>query len=89
MTPVVSWILSPGVWRANSVFVTITGQSTNFAAGSTQVNAGVVVSNVTIINSTTLSAQLTAAINAQPGPRSIALTTANEEATLPNGFHVW
>ena len=70
--------------------VTIQGQNTNFVSGSTQVTAGpgITVTNVNVVNATTLTAQFAIAANAGPGPRSIVATTGAQEATLPNGFLV-
>jgi hypothetical protein len=70
--------------------VTILGQNTNFSSGVTQVNAGagITVSNISLANGTTLTAQFAVASGAMLGPRSITVTTGSEEATLPNGFRV-
>jgi hypothetical protein len=70
--------------------VTIQGQNTNFANGSTQVTAGpgITVTNVNVVNATTLTAQFAIAANAGPGPRSVVATTGSQEATLPNVFTV-
>jgi len=69
--------------------VTIIGQNTHFS-GTSQVSggAGIAVSNVVVLNATTLTAQFTIAAGATLGPRSITVITGNEEATLPNGFRV-
>jgi hypothetical protein len=78
--------LSPGL----TTTVTIQGINTNFAAGTTQLSAGpgITVSNVSVVNSTTLTAQFAAAAITPTGPRSIVVTTGAEEATLPNVFRV-
>jgi hypothetical protein len=70
--------------------VTIQGLGTNFLAGSTQVSAGpgITVTNVNVINATTLTAQFAAAPTATSGPRSILVITGSQEATLPNVFQV-
>jgi hypothetical protein len=70
--------------------VTIQGQNTNFAAGVSQVSAGpgITVSNVNVINGTTLTAQFTASPTTALGPRSIVVLTGTQEATLPNVFTV-
>jgi len=69
---------------------TITGTNTNFAAGTTVVTAGdgITVSNVNVSSATSLTAQFAIDPNATLGPRSIVVTTGQEEATLPNGFAV-
>jgi hypothetical protein len=58
--------------------------------GVTQVSAGagITTSNISIASGTTLTAQFAVAPGAALGPRSITVTTGNEEATLPNGFRV-
>jgi hypothetical protein len=66
------------------------GTNTNFVTGVTQVSAGagINVSNISVTNATTLTAQFALAPSAALGPRSIAVITGSEEATLPNGFRV-
>lgn len=77
---------SPG----QTITVTLRGQNTNFAGGATQViaGAGITVSNISVKNGTTLTAQLSIGANGVLGPHSIIATTGAEEATLPNGFLV-
>jgi uncharacterized repeat protein (TIGR01451 family) len=88
-TPILVWASPANALPGQTALVTIMGQNTNFS-GSTQVSAGagVTVSNVTVSNATTLTAQLTVAAGAALGPRSITVTTGSEEATLPSGFRV-
>jgi hypothetical protein len=95
-TPVaVSITPSSGV-IGQSLTVTIAAQNTNFQAGLTRVDAGpgIVVSNITIVAPTVITAQFDIA----PGglvpsaifnPHSITITNPGSiEATLPNGFRV-
>ena len=88
-TPVLVWVNPASASAGQTVTVTVVGQNTNFSS-LTQVNAGpgIAVSNVTVANATTLTAQLTVAGGAVLGPRSMTVTTGSEEATLPNGFRV-
>ena len=88
-TPILS-VAPASILTGQSVPVTIQAQYTNFASGVTQVSAGpgITVSNVTVVNATTLTAQFAAAGNATVGPRSILVTTGGQEATLPNVFQV-
>ncbi len=78
------------VAEGQTVTMTIQGQNTNFATGVSQVSAGpgITVSNVSISNGTTLTAQFVVAANAPLGPHSIVVTTGAEEATLPNVLQV-
>jgi hypothetical protein len=88
-TPMLS--ASPGsVLLGQTATVTIQGQNTAFIAGTTQVSAGpgITVSNVNVINGTTLTAQFTASATTPLGPRSIFVLTGTQEATLPNVFTV-
>jgi hypothetical protein len=89
-TPLVVWASPAGASLGKTVIVTIVGQNTNFVAGATQVSAGagIMVTNVSVANGTTLTAQFAIDLGHPPGPRSITVTTGSEEATLPNGFHV-
>jgi hypothetical protein len=70
--------------------VTIQGLGTSFVSGSTQVSAspGITVTNVNVVNGTTLTAQFTASATTPLGPRSIIVLTGTQEATLPNVFAV-
>jgi len=89
-TPVVAWASPASASPGQTVAMTIVGQDTNFVGGVTQVyaGAGISVSNVSVVNGTTLTAQFTVAPGATLGPQSITVTTGSEEATLPNVFHV-
>ncbi|MBZ5634919.1 MAG: hypothetical protein LAO55_17495 [Acidobacteriia bacterium] len=70
--------------------VTITGQSTNFIQGTSQVSfgAGITVGTVTVTSPTTLTAQITIAADAAVGGRTVTVTTGSEVASLTNGFTV-
>ena len=87
--PMLVWIDRPSASRQQTLTVTIEGQNTNFGA-STQLNAGagIGISNLQVVDATTLTAQLTVAAGAAPGPRSITVTTGTEEATMPNGLRI-
>jgi hypothetical protein len=87
--PVVAWASPASASPGQTAVVTVVGQNTNFSSVR-QVNAGagISVSNISVSNGTTLTAQFAVAPGATLGPRSIVVTTGSEEATLPNGFHV-
>ena len=89
-TPVVVAVSPAAGSQGQTVTVTIEGQNTNFAAGTTQVSAvaGITVTNVNVTSATTLTAQFTIDAGAAPGPRSLIVTTGSEEAALPNGLVV-
>ena len=86
--PVITSVSPAAGPRGYTIMVTLTGQNTNWVNGTTQVTAapGITVTNVAVTNATTLTAQLSVAANAMPGPYSLTATTGSEEATLPNGF---
>jgi RHS repeat-associated protein len=70
--------------------VTITGQGTNFAVGTTQVDfgAGITVSNPTVTSPTAVNANISIASTAALGARTVTVTTGTEVDTLANGFTV-
>lgn len=70
--------------------VQITGQTTNFAQGITQVafGAGVTVNSVAVASPTSLTANISIAADATIGLRTITATTGAEIASLVNGFGV-
>jgi Bacterial Ig-like domain (group 3)/FG-GAP-like repeat/S-layer homology domain/FG-GAP repeat len=78
-----------------STTITIFGKSTDFAPTTTLLPIpGVTIGTITLINSTLLTVQLTAADTAAPGPRSITATApiiatdGNEMDALPNGLTI-
>jgi hypothetical protein len=75
--PIVSWAAPAIASAGQSTLVTIIGQNTSFSSGMTQVNAGagITVSNISVANGTTLTAQFALAPGAMAGPRSITVTT--------------
>lgn len=87
------WIASAAPNTANRgqfVTVTLTGVNTHFAQGATQVvvPTGITASNITVLSGTSLTVQLAVDQSAVPDQTSIVITTATEEAVLPNGFLV-
>jgi hypothetical protein len=88
-TPLIVWTNPATASPGQAVSVMIVGQNTNFSS-ATQVNAGagITVSNVNVVDATTLTAQLVVALGVVVGPRSITLITGSEEATLPHGLRV-
>ena len=89
-TPVIVAASPATALPGTTLNITLTGQNTHFAGGTTQVSAGagIAVSGIFVSSATTLTVQLTVAGNATPGPHSITATTGSEDATLPNGFLV-
>jgi hypothetical protein len=85
-TPMLESASPSAVPAGQTTIVTITGTNTHFAQGTTQVSAGpgVTVGTITVTSPTTLSAQFTVAANASPGPRTMVVTSAAEQAVLPN-----
>jgi hypothetical protein len=90
-TPVIT-LVNPNSGPQGSVnmAVTVTGQYTNFAQGTTVVSfgSGITVSNVNVTGPTQLSAQLTIDSLAAIGNRTVTATTGAEVVTLLNGFSV-
>jgi hypothetical protein len=87
--PVVIWVSPGSLSPGNLALATIVGQNMNFTSGL-QVSAGdgITVNYITVVNSTTLTAQFAVAPGATLGPRSITVTIGSDEATLPNCFRV-
>ncbi|HLK62366.1 MAG TPA: alginate lyase family protein [Bryobacteraceae bacterium] len=87
--PIVVWVSPGNASAGQTVKVTIAGQNTSFSqASQVTAGAGITVSNVNVVSSTLLTAQLTVAAGAASRPRPITVTTGTEEATLPSGFTV-
>lgn len=76
--------------QGQNLSVTITGEFTHFAQGSTLVSfgAGITVSSVTVASPTSLGAQIQVPATAPTGPTSVTVTTGAEVAALNNGFTV-
>jgi hypothetical protein len=75
--------------QGQSVTLAVTGQFTHFAQGTTQVSlGGYPVSNITIIDATSLTAQLTIPPSAPVGPRTLIVTTGSEVAMHIDAFSV-
>ena len=79
-----------GQQSQSNLSVAITGQFTNFAQGTSQVSfgAGITVNSVTVASLTSLTANISIASNAAPGPRTVTVTTGAEVASLASGFTV-
>jgi sugar lactone lactonase YvrE len=88
--PIVASVTPATLINGTQATLTITGLGTHFAAGTTIVNAvpGLVVSGINVVNSTTLTATVTANVVSTPQPLSIWITDPTEEAVLPNGLKV-
>ncbi len=84
--------LSPNVGQQGQtkLSITITGQLTHFAQGSSTADLG---AGITVLSlSVSSSSSATAVVNIDPtatgGPRTVTVTTGNEIAGLTNGFTV-
>jgi RHS repeat-associated protein len=96
--PLITSVTPGSALPAQSVQVTITGRNTHFVQGTTNANfgPGVIVGSgmagasgpVTVINSTTATAQLNIPANAALGSRTVYVSTGNEQSSLVNGFSV-
>jgi len=89
-SPVLSSISPATASPGQTVTVTIQGQETNFAQGTTQVGAGpgITAINVAVVDRTHLTAQFTVDAAAVSGSRTVTATTGAEEAVLLNGFEI-
>ena len=90
-TPVLSTLVPNSAQQGQtSLAVTITGQATNFVQGTSPVTfgQGITVNTVTVTNATSLTANITVAVNSPAGPRTVTVTTGTEVATSVNGFTV-
>jgi len=76
--------------QGQTLAVTIQGQATTFQQGVTQVSfgAGITVGNIVVAGPTSLTAQITIAVSAAPGSRTVTVTTGAQVVTLSNGFSV-
>jgi RHS repeat-associated protein len=73
------------------VSVAITGVFTHFAAGTSTVSLAstdITINSVTVASPSNLTVNLTLAINAQPGPRTVTVTTGTEVVSLTGGFTI-
>lgn len=80
-----------GQQAQQNLAVTITGQATHFAQGTTQVSfggPGITVDSVTVASATSLTAVISIAASTATGPRTVTATTGTEVAALANGFMV-
>lgn len=70
--------------------VTITGQYTHFAQGTTTASfgAGISVASLTVSSATTATAVLTISASATTGAQTVTVTTGSEVESLNNGFTV-
>ena len=76
--------------QGQSLSVRITGQNTNFVDGVTMASfgAGIDVTGVSVIDSTTADVSIQIAIDAALGFRNVNLATGDEVAVVLNGFFV-
>ncbi|HEV7734000.1 MAG TPA: carboxypeptidase regulatory-like domain-containing protein [Candidatus Binatia bacterium] len=76
--------------QGQTLTVTVTGQNSAFAEGTTQVNfgSGVSVTSLVVAGPSTLTVGLSIAPNASIGPRVVAVATNRQEAIASNAFNV-
>lgn len=80
-----------GTQGQQNLVVTIAGQNTHFVQASSQVSfagTAITVNSVTVTSSTSLTANISIALNAQVAPRTLTVATGSEVAALPNAFSV-
>jgi subtilisin family serine protease len=89
-TPVIAAIQPDNAERGKAVTVTITGADTHFVAGRTAADfgPGITVDAVTVNSATSVVVALTIAATAEPGERTVQLTTGAEVVTKAQGFRV-
>jgi hypothetical protein len=90
-TPVISSVTpNSGLQQQTLASVTVLGQFTHFAQGTTTASfgAGVTVNSVTVNNATSATVSITITPTATLGFRSVTMTTGAEVVTLTNGFTV-
>jgi len=85
-TPILTSLVPAGGQQGQSLSVTITGQFTHFAQGTTQVSfgTGITVSNITVSSPIALSAQLAIDPAAMVGTRTLTVTTGTEIVSVSN-----
>lgn len=81
---------SSGQQGQSNLTVTLTGQFTHFAQGTTTVSFGadIVVNSVTAASATSLTARITIPTDATLGSHAVTISTGTEVASLSNGFAV-
>ena len=89
-TPVLLSVTPNTGQQGQNVPVTLTGQFTHFAQGTSQASlgAGITVNSLTVNSPTTAAALLNIDYSAAGGARTASLTTGTETATLNNAFTV-
>ena len=78
--PVLSSLAPPSGAQGQTLTVTVTGQHTNFVQGQTTASfgAGITVNDVNVSSSTLATANVTVALDAALGVRTVAMTTGTE-----------
>ena len=76
--------------QGQTLVITVTGRSTHFLQGTTQLSAGTgaTITNVVVNSSTSLSAQVSIANDAAVGTQALTATTNTEVVTLNNAFAI-
>ncbi|MBC7925675.1 MAG: Ig-like domain-containing protein, partial [Bryobacteraceae bacterium] len=88
--PLLSGVVPGSGAQAQNTSVTITGQNTRFAQGTTSVSfgAGVLVNSLSVSSATSVTAQITVSPIAVAGVRSVTVTTGSEVVTAPSAFTI-
>jgi RHS repeat-associated protein len=70
--------------------ITVTGQNTHFAQGSTQLSFGsdIIVNSLTVTNAASLTANMTVSAGASVGGHTLTVTTGSEVVSLPEALTV-
>ena len=89
-TPVISALDPDNGDPGETLVVTIDGVNTNFVSGRTEADfgLGITVENVTVVNATQVTVEITVAADAEPGARTVTLTTGAEVVSAAQGFRV-
>ena len=84
--------LAPSTGRQgqSNLIVNLVGAATSFAQSSSQVNfgPGILVNSIVVASPTGLTADVSIAVTAAIGPRTVTVTTGNQVVSLTNGFAV-
>ena len=90
-TPVITSVTpNSGQQQQTIASVTVLGNFTHFAQGTTTANfgAGVTINSVTVNNATSATVSITITPTTNTGLRNVTMTTGAEVVTLTNGFNV-
>ena len=89
-TPLITALNHASIQQGQTESLTIAGQLTHFAQGTTQIDlgAGITVTAMTVASPTSVTAQITADVAAAVGTRTLTVTTGTGGGGLTNVFSV-